>query len=120
MLHKALELMVNTVVLYCRSHAAMRKSIYRLTQNYSVLRPELLESFQEDLHNCSEAAKTEKRYQISDFFTVFVLFRFITETKVQILIYIDELNLFTHMQASTCVYCFRVLVLYFLVLDIHL
>ena len=85
----------------------MRKSIVWLTQNYSVLlRPELLDSFQEDLHNCSEVAKTEKRYQISVFFAVFVLFRFISGTKVQFQIYIDELNLFTRMQANTCVYCY--------------
>ena len=77
----------------------MRKSIDRLTQNYSVLlRPELLDAFQEDLHSCSEVAKTEKRYQISVFFAVFVLFRFIAGTKVQFLIYIDELNLLTRMQ----------------------
>ena len=92
----------------------------RLTQNYSIfLRPELLNSFQEDLHNCSEVAKSEKRYKISVFFAVFVLFRFIAETKVQILIYIDELNLFTRMQASMCLLfpCFSFF--YFVVLDIH-
>ena len=38
-----------------RSHGAMKTQFDRLTQNYSVLiRPELLDSFQADLKNCSE------------------------------------------------------------------
>ena len=105
--------MVNTVV--CRSHAVMGNSIRSIDSKLLVLfRPELLDSFQEDLQNFSEVANELKLLWC--LFCSVLLFKL----KWKFRFTIDELNLFTRKQGNTCVCCFRVSVLYCIVLDIHL